>query len=771
MLGSPHQNGIAERLNRTLMEMVRSMVNDNSVPVSLWMYALKTASYILNRVPSKAVPKTPYELWTSRKPSLRHLHVWGCQAEVRIYNPHEKKLDSRTISGYFIGYPERSKGYRFYCPNHSTRIVESENARFIENGSVSGSVGARDVEIRESLMDQNPSNYPSQIEVPIIVAQPQGMNMEQQQMDAPSPIMDAIVQEEEDNAQVNEQVRPQEEIVSRRSTREKRSAISNDYIVYALENESDLSIDNDPVSFDQAMSGENSDKWLMAMKEELKSMDDNNVWEMTELPKDAKRVGCKWVFKTKRDSKGNVERYKARLVAKGYTQNDGIDYKETFSPVSRKDSLRIVMALVAHFDLELHQMDVKTTFLNGELEEEVYMDQPQGFETTSKRNLVCRLKKSIYGLKQASRQWYLKFNDTVLPYRFVEMTVDRCIYMKVVGSKFIILVLYVNDILLAANDRGLLHDVKNYLSSNFEMKDMGEASYVIGIEIFRDRSLGILGLSQKAYINEVLERFKMKSCSLSPVPIQKGDNFSLSQCPKNNLENKEMDNIPYASLVGSLIYAQTCTRPDISFAVSMLGRYQSNPGLFHWRVAKKVLRYLQGTKDHMLTYRRTSNLEVVGYSDSDYAGCKDTRKSTFGYLFLLADGAISWKSGKQSVIATSTMEAEFIACFEATVQSLWLRNFITGLSIIGTIAKQMRIYCDNATAVFFSKNDRYTKGVKHMDLKYLYVKEEVQNQRVQIVHIGTHDMIGDPLTKGLAPKIFIDHISKMGVVAKSLYIG
>ena len=528
MPGSPHQNGIAERRNRTLMEMVRSMVNDSSVPVSLWMYALRTVAYILNRVPSKAVPKTPYELWTSRKPSLRHLHVWDYQAEVRIYNPHEKKLDSRTISGYFIGYPKRSKEYRFYCPNHSTRIVESGNARFIENGSVNGSVGARDVEIRESLMDQNPSNDPSQIEVPIIVAQPQGMNMEQQQMDAPSPIMDAIVQEEEENAQVNEQVRPQEEIVSRRSTREKISAISNDYIVYALEHESDLSIDNDPVSFDQAMSGENSDKWLMAMKEELKSMDDNNVWEMTELPKDSKRVGCKWVFKTKRDSKGNVERYKARLVAKCYTQKDGIDYKETFSPVSRKDSLRILMALVAHFDLELHQMDVKTAFLNGDLEEEVYMDQPQGFETISKRNLVCRLKKSIYGLKQASRQWYLKFDDTVLSYGFVEMTVDRCIYMKVVGSKFIILVLYVDDILLAASDCGLLHDVKNYLSSNFEMKDMGEASYVIGIEIFRDRSQGILGLSQKAYINKVLERFKMESCTLSPVPIQKGDNFSLS---------------------------------------------------------------------------------------------------------------------------------------------------------------------------------------------------------------------------------------------------
>ena len=227
------------------------------------------------------------------------------------------------------------------------------------------------------------------------------------------------------------------------------------------------------------------------MKEELKSMTDNNVWVMTELPEGSKRVGCKWIFKTKRDSMGNVERYKARLVAKGYTQKDGIDYKETFSPVSKKDSLRIIMALVAHYDLELHQMDVKTAFLNGDLEEEVYMDQPQGFETTGKESLVCKLKKSIYGLKQASRQWYLKFNNTILSYEFVENTVDTCIYMKVSGSRFIIMILYVDDILLIANDKGMLHDVKEFLSKNFEMKDMGEASYVIGISISKKNSHGL----------------------------------------------------------------------------------------------------------------------------------------------------------------------------------------------------------------------------------------------------------------------------------------
>ena len=396
------------------------------------------------------------------------------------------------------------------------------------------------------------------------------------------------------------------------------------------------------------------------------------------------------------------------------------------------------------------------------------MDQPEGFKVPGKENLVCKLKKSIYGLKQASRQWYIKFNDTITSYGFVENTVDRCIYMKVNGSKFVILVLYVDDILLAANDISLLHDVKKYLSKNFEMKDMGEASYVIGIEIFRDRKQGLLGLSQQGYINKILERFRMDKCSYGIVPIQKGDRFSAMQCPKNDLERKEMESILYASVVGSLMYLSTCTRPDISFAVGMLGRYQSNPGMDHWKAAKKILRYLQGTKDYMLMYKRLDHLEVIGYSDSDYAGCVDTRKSTFGYIFLLAGAAVSWKSAKQSVIATSTMEAEFVACFEATIQALWLRNFVTRFNLVDTISRPMQIYCDNTAAVFFSKNDKYSKGAKHMDLKFLTVKEEVQNRRVSIQHIGTELMIADPLTKGLPPKTFSGHVNHMGITAKSL---
>ncbi|KAL4284856.1 hypothetical protein GQ457_16G014820 [Hibiscus cannabinus] len=309
---------------------------------------------------------------------------------------------------------------------------------------------------------------------------------------------------------------------------------------FLQDNESDynIGVGNDPESFSKAMSCNESKLWYDAIKDEMNSMKNNEIWDLVALPDGVKAIG-----------------------------------------LPKKDSLRIVLALVAQFYLELQQMDVKTAFLNGDLEEEVYMKQPELFSSSDGEKLVCKLKKSIYGLKQASSQWYLKFHEVISSFGFVENIMDQCIYQKVSGSKICVLILYVNDILLATNDRGMLHEVKQFLSKNFDMKDMGDASYVIGIKIHRDRNKGVLGLSQETYINKVLERFWMKDCSPSVAPIVKGDKFNLNQCPKNEFEREQMKNIPYASVVGSLIYAQVCTRPDIAFFVGMLGRYQSNPGI------------------------------------------------------------------------------------------------------------------------------------------------------------------------------------------------
>ncbi|RVW98911.1 Retrovirus-related Pol polyprotein from transposon TNT 1-94 [Vitis vinifera] len=408
----------------------------------------------------------------------------------------------------------------------------------------------------------------------------------------PAQVMEPIQVHEEVTQEPQE---PRVQVPLRRSTREMRSTISYDYVVYLQEHEFDMGLEDDPISVSQVKQSSDSKKWIEAMKNEMKSMKDNGVWDLVELPEGIKPIGCKWIFKTKRDSKGNI--------------------------------VRIIMALVAHYDLELYQMDVKTRFLNGNIDETIYMVQPENFESNDSKQLV------------------------ITSFGFKENTVDQCIYLKFSGRKFIILVLYVDDILLASSNVGLLHETKQFLSSKFDMKDLGDASFVLGIQIYRDRSRGILGLSQKAYIDKVLSRFGMSNCAPGDTPVAKGDKFSLHQCPKNEIEKNDMERFPYASAIGSLMYAQVCTRPDITYIVGMLGRYLSNLGMDHWKKAKRVMRYLQRTKDYMLTYHRSNHLEIVGYSDSDFAGCLDSRRSTSGYIFMLAGGAVLWKSVKQTLIA------------------------------------------------------------------------------------------------------------------------
>ena len=320
---------------------------------------------------------------------------------------------------------------------------------------------------------------------------------------------------------------------------------------------------------------------MKAMEEEMESMGSNNVWELVDLPEGRNAIGNKWVLKIKRLADGSIERYKARLVAKGYTQQEGIDYEETFSPVVRFTSIRLILAIVASLDLELHQMDVKTAFLNGNLEEEIYMEQLVGFVAEGQEHKVCKLLRSIYGLKQSSRQWYIRFHQAIISFDFEMIDEDHCVYVKRSKEKFVILSLYVDDILLASNNKEYVQIIKEWLSSNFDMKDMGEAAYILGVKIERDRSKKMLALSQEHYIKKVLEKFHMQDCKPIDTPIAKGEGLSLRMCPKTPDEKAQMEKVPYSSAVGSLMYAMMCTRPDISFAVGMVSRYQANPGQSH----------------------------------------------------------------------------------------------------------------------------------------------------------------------------------------------
>jgi len=349
MSGTPQQNGVAERRNRTLLEMVRCMLSHSSLPDFLWGDALRTAVYILNQVPSKSVSKTPYELMFGKKPSLKHFHVCGCKVEVRPYNPQLKKLDLKTVSGFFIGYCVGSRGSRFYCPSYSMRVIESDRAVFFEDDLDNGNNAPRLVTFREDRV-VIPVPYIYLLTDNVIPIVRDENELVPDLVEATSPVVDEQVH-----------VDVVEEISLRRSQRVRMSSIPNDYLVYLQEHEYDLNNVDDPTTFEEAISSSHGDDWLNAMHDELASMAHNDVWDLVDLPLGCKPVGCKWVFKTKRSPDEKVERYKARLVAKGYSQRDDIDYKETFSPVSTKDAFRVVMALVAHFDLELHQIDVVNT--------------------------------------------------------------------------------------------------------------------------------------------------------------------------------------------------------------------------------------------------------------------------------------------------------------------------------------------------------------------------------------------------------------------------
>ena len=417
-------------------------------------------------------------------------------------------------------------------------------------------------------------------------------------------------------------------------------------------------------------------------------MYDNPVWTLIEPPEGTKTIGCKWVFKKKTDMDGKVHTYEARLVAKGFKQTHGIDYDETFSPVAMVKSIRILIAIAAHHDYEIWQMDVKTVLFNGNLLEDVYMTQPEGFVQPKNSGKVCKLQRSIYGLKQASRSWNLRFDELVKGFGFVKNEDEPCVYNKISGSAIVFLVLYVEDILLIGNDIPTLQSVKSWLGKCFSMKDLGEAAYILGIKIYRDRSKRLICLSQSAYIDKVLKWFSMQDSKRGYLPMSHGINLSKFKCPNTKDERERMSKIPYASAIGSIMYATLCTRPDVSYVLSITSRYQSVPGESHWTVVKNILKYLRRYKDMFLVHGGLEDdLVVNGYTDASFQSDKVDFRSGSGYVFCLNGGAVSWKSSKQSTVADSTTEVEYIAASDVAKEAIWIKEFITDLEVVSSITK------------------------------------------------------------------------------------
>ncbi|KAL0559238.1 hypothetical protein IC582_003835 [Cucumis melo] len=380
-------------------------------------------------------------------------------------------------------------------------------------------------------------------------------------------------------------------------------------------------------------------------------------------------------------------------------------------------------------------MDVKTTFLNGNLEESIYMVQPEGFIQKGQEQKICKLQKSIYGLKQASRSWNIRFDTAIKSYGLEQNVDEPCVYKRIINSTVAFLVLYVDDILLIGNDVGHLADIKKWLAMQFQMKDLRNAQYVLGIQIVRNRKNKTLATSQTSYIDKMLSRYKMHNSKKGLLPYRYGIHLSKEQCPKTPQEVEDMSNIPYASAVGSLMYVMLCTRPNICYSVGIVSRCQSKPGRDHWTAVKNILKYLRRTKDYMLVYG-SKDLILTVYTDFYFQTDKDARKSTSGLVFTMNGGAVVWRSIKQSCIADSTMEAEYVATCEAAKEAVWLKKFLTDLEVVPNMHLSITLYCDNSGAVVNSREPRSHKRGKHIERKCQLIRKIVHQGHVTVTKIS-----------------------------------
>lgn len=747
---TPEQNGLAERMNRTLVERARCMLFDAKLPKTYWAEAVATAAHVVNRSPSRVLADlTPFEKWTGKKPNISHLKIFGSKAMVHVPKQKRLKWDRKSHELIFTGYCDNTKGYRLYDPNTRKTLI-SRDVIFIENFN----------NIKNEEEESVP--LPHHIEIPINGNNnSSGLNSSSQEREEILIVGDSSQDESRngtlsprsdtdnsfDSCVMNRD--DHEETYHPNTSEDYDSGDTHESYVTLRSHQRRLRGNNfmcvtpitDPQTVKEALSGPDAQHWREAMDEEYKSLKDNNTWNLTTLPSNKHAIPCKWIFKTKTNENGVIIKYKARLVINGCFQKKGIDYNEVFSPVVRLSSLRYLFATAAKYDLDIIQMDAISAFLQGDIEEEIYMTQPPMYKEGEQ---VCLLRKSLYGLKQASRQWNKKLDSALKGMGLLQSKLDPCIYHKVNGENNMLFVaIYVDDLLIFTNNQESKDYTKEELNKKFRMKDLGDLCYCIGIHVERDREKGIIYLDQKKYIQEVLNKFGMNDCKSVRTPMDMNANIH-----KNSEENKILHDIPYQEIIGCLLYISQVTRPDISFVINMLSKYNNKPEIEHWIALKRVMRYLKGTENYRLRYKKQPDESMThGYCDADWASSEDDRRSCTGYTFQFQGGSISWNSRRQPTIALSTTEAEYMSLSSCVQEALWLKQFQEELWP-QLKNEAMVIYCDNQSCLKLAGTDGYHSRTKHIDVRHHFVREQVLGGCIQVRYIQTDQMVADALTKG-----------------------
>lgn len=761
--GTPQLNGVSERMVRTITEKARSMINGAELHKQFWGEAVLTAVYLINITPTKALHfiQTPFEMWHGRKPQLKYLKVFG--ATVYVHNKNTKtKFDNKSWKGILVGY--QPNGYKVWNPDCERYVVVRDvivdEINFLQSRPVIKS-------------EENVINSHNKTDSGINIIPPKSVITKSQNSDCDKsdvtksdgdyataskiPKLNHDVVELEKNISsnvsdcdiTNTELRRSDRLKDRSLTSYKK--YGDDYLMCAQSILYDI-----PKSFNEIKTSNDRCKWENAVRDELNSLYANKTWTFVPKPENKNIVDCKWLFTIKTDEFGKPVRYKARLVARGFSQEYLSDYNETFAPVARISSFRFMIAFANQFNLLIHHMDVKTAFLNGELKEEIYMKIPEGI--VGKDNYVCKLNKSLYGLKQAARCWFEVIERFFKEKGFKNSPVDRCIYILDNGdiNKNLYVLIYVDDLIIICADISLLEKFKSYLTKKFEMSDLQEVKFFLGIKV--TRSDNKITLDQSAYIKTVLNKFNMQNCNPVNTPLETKVNYE-------ELNSNDTHNVPSRNVIGCLMYIMLCTRPDLSTSVNILSRYTSKCNVVLWQCLKRVLRYLKGTIDLKLVYKRCYNYNNIlcGFVDSDWGGSdKQDRKSTTGYLFKLFDVCtITWSTKKQMSVAASSTEAEYMALYEAVREALWLKSLAASINIV--VDKPIIIYEDNNGCISIANNPTNHKRSKHIDIKYHFSREQVEKNVIKLNYIPTGQQLADALTKPLPAVAFQDIRRKIGL--------
>lgn len=764
---TPQQNGLVERGNRTIIDKVRTILAESNMNEDLWAEAANTAVYTDNRIgfgKADGGTKTHYELYWGHKPDVSNLRRFGERAIVLKNDSNRNgKFDVKGQEMVFVGYTDRFNTYRLY--NKETASIKITCDCKFPGSKKSGT--SVDHEILEDagtdpeihiLPDHNESNNINSVETRNQESKPAESDDEYSTASSTSQNDDELETEEstivykmDENSSTDtntsstrshderNMLEPRNNELSSRMTRskinssqlEKPAGVPIWY--WRNDDRSHFTLDDEPMSLEDAMKRDDWPKWKQAMKEEMDALMANHTWRLVNRPLGKRPIKTKWVYTIKLKPDGQIERYKARLVAKGYSQIPNVDYKETFAPVASSTTVRILFALANNFDMDLIQFDVKTAFLNGDLEEELYMEYPQGFEVQGDK--ICKLEKSLYGLKQAPRQWNKKFHAFLDKFNLKQSAVDKCLYYN--DKRSLILTIYVDDGLVASSDVKLSKKLTDELKNTFEVKFMKCESY-LGFHVKRDRQAGTLILNQSLYVEKVLEKFGMKEAK--PISTPETTDKEIIDTALLTPE------YPFKELVGSLLYMVTCTRPDIAHAVSMASR-TGQPTMAHWNRLKRILRYLRGTTDLGITFTREKTPRLIGYSDADYAEDVPTRHSTSGYVAFYGQGPIAWRCQLQSIVTLSTTEAELVSAVDLVKDLLPMKE--TLLEIKGIEDEPTEVRIDNISTVKVVNNPESTKRTKHIDVRYRWINEMTESKKIKPVHIYGAEQAADILTKPL----------------------